>query len=114
MAQKVLLICDNDTTIQKFKSFCEAEKGFLVVYHLPLKALDNILEIMPDILAIDATDFPRHWKLIFQCLNLEFSELKIKKILVVNQNFPKDEIKKAEFLQTDLLLNQNLQNLKIN
>lgn len=72
-----------------------------MIYRLPLKALDNIAEILPDTLIINAMDFPRHWKIVFHYLNCLYADFKIKKFLLIGANFSASDFKKAELLKVD-------------
>lgn len=101
---KIMLISETASINNSLAYFCAQEHAFLVVYRLPLKALDNMSEIRPDIIVINAVDFPRHWKVLMHCLNSEYKNFALKKVLLIGANFNSDDFKKAEFLKVDLLL----------
>lgn len=98
-----LLVSQNDAITVEIKEFCNAHNIAAAVYRLPLKALDNLVELTPDIVIINAVDFPRHWKIVVQHLNSTANE-KIKTVLVVGENFSPSDAKKAEFLKVNLFL----------
>lgn len=98
-----LLLSQTEIVADILRRFCEGRGWSIVVYRLPLKALDNLEEISPEVVIINAVDFPRQWKVVAQHLNEE-SNSTIKKVLVVGDNFSPNDEKKAEFLNVDLVL----------
>lgn len=59
---KVLIISDNEEFLQKTSNFF-IENGYdIIQYKWLLKAIDNIEEIKPQIILVNAEEFPRHWK----------------------------------------------------
>lgn len=101
-----LLLSQTEKVVDVLKSFCKRRGWALVVYRLPLKALDNLTEVSPEIVIINAVDFPRQWKIVVQHLDADKNQNN-KKILLVGENFSVNDIKKAEFLKVDLLLRLN-------
>lgn len=104
---KILLVSESASINSRLENFCMKRSFYLIVYSLPLKALDNLTEISPDILIINTVDFPRHWKILLQFVNSEFKNLNIKKVLIIEENFSSSDYKKSQFLETDLLLDIN-------
>ena len=68
----------------------------VIAYNHPLKALDNLDEVNPDILICDAADYPRHWKLLVQHLRERNPQSQI--LLTVPPTFSEQETEKATFL----------------
>ncbi|MBO5137304.1 MAG: hypothetical protein J6B81_02245 [Spirochaetaceae bacterium] len=66
-----------------------------IVYGWGLKAMDNLEEISPALLVINAQDFPRHWKILAQYANIV---LHPRIVLFVNKEFDEEEIRKATYL----------------
>ncbi len=98
-----LLVSQNGIIDTAIKTFCSAHDVAAVVYRLPLKALDNITELVPDIVIINSIDFPRHWKIVVQHLN-GTADAALKKVLIAGEHFSPSDAKKAEFLHVDLIL----------
>ena len=95
---KALIIADSDTLID---FCCDTLKnaGYeLIIYHWLLKALDNIEEIAPDIIIIDASSYPRHWKTLVQYTRA-ISEDKIDFFLFTLSPLSEDEKAKATSLK---------------
>ncbi|ULQ59865.1 PilZ domain-containing protein [Brucepastera parasyntrophica] len=81
-----------------------------VLYHSPIKALDNIKEIMPDIVFINAVDFPRHWKTLTQFIRSYVDKEKTVIILFVNNRFTIEEADKALHIGVQAIINSDLHN----
>ena len=84
-------------------------RGFeFICYANPIKAMDNIEEVMPDIVMFSAEDFPRHWKPFLNLLR----EVKRKEdcifILLVGPVFPFEEAAKASYLKVNGILSEDL------
>lgn len=75
--------------------FFKEESIDIIHYSSPIKALDNLQEIAPDAVVIDAVDFPRHWKVIAQYLRYDTSKNDVVIILIVNDLFSPLEADKA-------------------
>lgn len=67
----------------------------IIHYSSPMKALDNLREIAPDAVLLDAVDFPRHWKVITQYLRYDTSKNDVVVILIVNNLFSALDMDKA-------------------
>ena len=55
-----------------------------------MKAYDNFEEINPDVIVVNAQDYPRHWKIIASAANFRLSK-HAKMILLVNEDFSEKE-----------------------
>jgi len=59
---KLLLVAANDE-LKRALSFHLRPIGVEVIQYVhPIKAMDNIEEIEPDVVLFSSSDFPRHWK----------------------------------------------------
>jgi hypothetical protein len=102
---KVLLVADRE----ELKCFLENELALrgaqLVHYWHPIKAMDNVAEMTPDLIIFSARDFPRHWKTFLVYFRAGSpSAAKVPFILLRGESFPDDEAKKAEYLAvTDII-----------
>ena len=102
---KALLISDLPRSTDDLQPLFSEYKFDLIHYRSPLKALDNIEEISPDIIVINARDFPRHWKPITQHIRWDTSKEEIPVILLTPPDFPADEADKAMFLGVQGIIN---------
>ena len=107
---KVLLISDLPRSTDDLESLFSEYEFALIHYRSPLKALDNIEEISPDIVIINARDFPRHWKPITQHIRWNTSKEDILVIILTPPDFPADDADKAMFLgvQGVITLKENI------
>ena len=95
---KALIIADSDTLIDLCCDTLKNAGYELIIYHWLLKALDNIEEIAPDIIIIDASSYPRHWKTLVQYTRA-ISEDKIDFFLFTLSPLSEDEKAKATSLK---------------
>ncbi len=91
----MMLVSDVQDESKGLIRFLKEKSMNMVHYNSPLKALDNLQEIKPDALIIDAVDFPRHWKVLTQYLRYDTSKNDVVIILVVNSQFSALEVDKA-------------------
>ncbi len=90
---KALIIADNETVVKKIQNALENNGCDTIVYRWLLKALDNVIEIAPDVTVISAFDYPRHWKTLVQFENA-ILEKKPVIILFRPEDISKEEIEK--------------------
>ncbi|PIE97553.1 MAG: hypothetical protein CR988_07460 [Treponema sp.] len=106
---KVMLISENIKSCEKVIRIIEKHNIALVNYRFPMKALDNIEEISPDVVIINAINFPRHWKVIVQYINTYIKKVDEYKyptiILLINNSFKNDDFDKASHLNIDTFIN---------
>jgi len=95
---KALLISDLPRSTDDLQPLFSEYKFDLIHYRSPLKALDNIEEISPDIIVINARDFPRHWKPITQHIRWDTSKEEVLIVLLTPNDFSTDDADKAMFL----------------
>ena len=107
---KALLISDLPRSTDDLESLFSEYEFALIHYRSPLKALDNIEEISPDIVIINPRDFPRHWKPITQHIRWNTSKEDILVIILTPPDFPADDADKAMFLgvQGVITLKENI------
>ncbi len=80
----------------------------LFQYHHPLKAIDNIEEILPDLVLWSHSDFPRHWKTMIPYLEGIEGTSSMKLILYSHSKIGQAEIDKAQTLKVDAIIQQGL------
>ena len=92
---KILLIAEDMDSKEELKQILTSYSFELIHYKSPIKALDNITEIMPEAIIINTLDFPRHWKVITQHVRWDNSKEKILIILLTSEKFSESEAYKA-------------------
>lgn len=84
-------------------------RGFeFICYANPIKAMDNIEEVLPDIVMFSAEDFPRHWKPFLNLLREVRSKEDCIFILLVGGIFTFEEAAKASYLKVNGILSEDL------
>lgn len=96
---KVLLISENQNHTTLLVSAIDDCGLDCIHYRWFMKALDNVEEISPDLIVIDAMDFPRHWKVLAQYVTSSIFDEPVKVILYAPDNFSEEDIKKSKALK---------------
>lgn len=92
---KALLISESLNSAEKLKPFLGSYNFEIIHYRSPVKVIDNLQEISPNAVIINALDFPRHWKVITQHLQWENAKGRILIILLTGDNFSQGDSDKA-------------------
>lgn len=102
---KAVIIAESESIIEEFSQYYKENGYDLIVYRWLMKAMDNIEEIDPDLIFINAEEYPRHWKVLCQYvagLN------KNPKIVLYSSSVLNDEDKnKAKILNIDSVINSS-------
>ena len=105
----ILIVADDKALKTRFTSFFNSLGYTIIQYTHPLKALDNLAEINPDVLVCSTSDYPRHWKLIVKQIRDTRDKEDAVVILTVNDAFDPEEADKAAFLGVNLLYPERLE-----
>ena len=102
---KAVIIAESESIIEEFSQYYKENGYDIIVYRWLMKAMDNIEEIDPDLIFINAEEYPRHWKVLCQYvagLN------KNPKIVLYSSSVLNDEDKnKAKILNIDSVINSS-------
>lgn len=90
-----LIISDSKHETALLETYVKQIGYDTITYNWFLKALDNLEEISPSLILINAVDYPRHWKVLAQYIKNNFAS---KIVLYVQGDFSTEEQKKAEYL----------------
>lgn len=105
---KVMLVAEKDTTHEIISRYLRP-RGFDVVYYRsPLKAMDNLDEIDPDVVIFSAEDFPRHWKPFILLLREASQKGQYAFILLKGEWFSEEEAAKAQELEVHGIIEEKL------
>jgi hypothetical protein len=96
---KLLIVSAQEGLADYFQKEAPGTLRTIVQYQHPLKALDNLAEIAPDIVLWSYDDFPRHWKAFYAALTKE--ERNIRLYLVSESTLPAEELKKRTILRIE-------------
>lgn len=101
---KVLVVSENHSLTTLIKDFCASQNWYSFCYSVVLKAIDNLVEINPELIIINGVDFPRHWKIVVQHIKQYKSLQTVKVALIVDSHFNKNDEQKAEYFDIDCML----------
>lgn len=105
---KVLLISESAALrpyVSRIFSFQQTE---VIHYSNPIKAMDNLEEIEPEVVLFSAADYPRHWKPFVIFLRNTFHRHESIFILLIGEQFETEEADKAEHLQVNAVISNDL------
>ena len=95
---KALVISERPEIID-FVSPLLKDKGFDIIhYKWIIKALDNIEEIQPDLIVLNAGEYPRHWKTLAGFVQSGIGGNDVKVYLYETTPLSQDDAKKADGL----------------
>ena len=107
---KLLLISQDDYIHQIMDISYGSRNVALLYYRNPIKAIDNLEELSPDIIIFSAEDFPRHWKPFIRLYREYRDRNEGIFILLTGDLFPEEEIAKATHLEVNGLVNISYDN----
>jgi hypothetical protein len=109
---KILLVAEKESTRESLLLHLTPRGFDLIHYKNPIKAMDNIDEIAPDVVFFSAEDFPRHWKPFLKLLRASFNKENATFVLLKGELFPFDEAAKAKHLEVTGIIRENLEDRK--
>lgn len=89
----------------RYRSLFKSLGAEVIQYKNPLKAMDNIPEIEPDILYIVKDDYPRFWKLILS--SLRGNSPTANSLYIIEGELDEEEKKAFDYLKGTLVLEDN-------
>ena len=105
---KLLLVSGSDERLNLISHYVKPLGFEIIAYNQILKAMDNIDEIDPQAIIINARDFPRHWKTMVQFVRNERVKEACPIIILTGEGFPIEEASKASFLGVSGVINETL------
>jgi len=110
---KILVIAENEATITTIKKHL-APLGFdFIFYSNPVKAIDNISEVAPEMVIFSAEDYPRHWKPFLVVLRSYFPHTESVFILLKTALFSQEDAEKAAYLKVNGLVDEDVPELAL-
>lgn len=105
---KAVLICQREEVKEMVQKHLEPLGMSVIHYRNPIKAMDNLDEIDPEIVMCSAMDFPRHWKPLLLFLRNHKSKDQTIFLLLTRATMPEEEVNKSTHLGATAILNENL------
>ncbi|MCL2293498.1 MAG: hypothetical protein FWC36_01315 [Spirochaetes bacterium] len=104
---KILVVTENEQTTSIMKKHLEPLGFNFIFYANPVKAMDNISEIAPEMVIFSAEDYPRHWKPFLVVLRTFFSHTESVFVLLKTLQFSQEDAEKAAYLKVNGLVNED-------
>ena len=99
---KAVIIAESENIIKEFSQYYKLNGYDIIVYHWLMKAMDNIEEIDPDLIFINAEEYPRHWKILCQYIT---GINKLPKIVLYSSKvFNEEDKEKCKILNIDSVI----------
>jgi hypothetical protein len=105
---KLLLITESEDLHERVTLEFRPHQVEIIQYWSPLKGMDNLDEVAPDVVLFSAVDFPRHWKTFLTFLRSTYSRERMVFVLLVGDEFDADEASKAQHLGVNAVVNAAL------
>ncbi|GAB1457389.1 hypothetical protein MASR2M48_26970 [Spirochaetota bacterium] len=105
---KALLVVEDDAFADILRFYLQPLGLDIIHYKDPLKALDNLDEILPDAVIMSAKDYPRHWKSIVVNVRSTRPKSACVIILLKGEFFPFEEAAKAAYLGVNGVVKEDL------
>ena len=105
---KILVVAEKDKITEPIKKHLPPLGFDFIFYKNPVKAMDNLYEISPELIIFSAEDFPRHWKPFLKVLREYFTHDKCVFILLKTSYFTLEDAEKSAFLGVNGLVDEDL------
>ncbi|MFP4385109.1 MAG: PilZ domain-containing protein [Spirochaetia bacterium] len=105
---KILLIAEREMLRDYINLHFRPHGSEIIQYWNPIKAMDNLEEVSPDLVLFSAQDYPRHWKPFLTFLRNEISKNETVFILLKGDNLTLEEASKANHLGVNGIVHENL------
>ena len=106
---KILVVAEKEHILQSIKKHLPPLGFDFIFYNNPVKALDNLAEISPELIIFSAEDYPRHWKPFLKVLRNSFSHEKCIFIILKTSYFSFEDAEKSIFLGANGLVDEDLE-----
>ena len=103
---KLMLILGTGAVYTRLDEILQPLPLEAIVYRHIQKAMDNIEEIDPDVIILDAGAFPRQWKSFVQFIRETERGRHCPVILIKGGNFSREDRNKAAYLGVDSVVNE--------
>jgi hypothetical protein len=105
---KMMLVTDSSSLKPYLERMFSFQQVDVIHYDNPIKAMDNLDEVSPEVVLFSAADYPRHWKPFVIFLRNTFGRHEAIFMLLINDRFDPEEASKAEYLQVNAVLDEDL------
>ena len=105
---KILLVSERDELKGYIRRNFMPRGAEIIQYYNPIKAMDNLDEVDPDVVLFSARDFPRHWKPFLIFLRDSKAREQCVFVILTGDEFDHEEADKAQALQVNGIVHERL------
>lgn len=105
---KILLVSERDELKSYIRRNFMPRGAEIIQYYNPIKAMDNLDELEPDVVLFSAQDFPRHWKPFLIFLRDSRAREQCVFVILTGDEFDHEEADKAQALQVNGIVHERL------
>ena len=105
---KILLVSERDELRHFIKSNFIPRGAEIIQYYNPIKAMDNLEEVDPEVVMFSARDFPRHWKPFLVFLRDTKPRDQCVFVILRGDDFDHEEADKAQALGVNGIVDEHL------
>jgi hypothetical protein len=109
---KIVLISERSELKDHISKHFQPVGSEIIQYLSPIKAMDNLDEIDPDLVLFSASDFPKHWKPMLVVLRSIYDREHCVFVLLKGESFPVEEAAKAQHLKANGIVGEDLSDQK--
>lgn len=106
---RIILVAEREELGKHIRHHFHPQGTELIQYANPIKAMDNIDEIDPDVVLFSAVDYPRHWKTFLNFLRGTSSRERVVFVLLTRDDLSYEEASKAQHLGVNGIVGENLE-----
>ncbi|MFW5716369.1 MAG: PilZ domain-containing protein [Spirochaetota bacterium] len=106
---KILLVSERDELKAYIRRNFMPRGAEIIQYYNPIKAMDNLDEVEPDVVLFSAQDFPRHWKPFLIFLRDSKAREQCVFVILTGDEFDHEEADKAQALQVNGIVHERLE-----
>lgn len=106
---KILVVAEKEHIIKTIKKHLPPLGFDFIFYKNPVKAMDNIYEISPEMVIFSAEDYPRHWKPFLKVLREYFTHEESVFVILKTSYFTLDDAQQSIFLGSNALIDEDLE-----
>jgi hypothetical protein len=105
---KILLVAEREELRTYMRRNFMPRGAEIILYQNPIKAMDNLDEIDPEVVLFSSEDFPRHWKPFLIFLRNSKTREDCVFVLLAGPSFDHDEADKAQALHVNGIIHEAL------
>lgn len=105
---KILLVSERDELRDYIRQNFIPRGAEIIQYYNPIKAMDNLDEVDPDVVMFSGADFPRHWKPFLVFLRDSKPRDQCVFVILRGEEFDHEEADKAQALGVNGIVDEQL------